>query len=71
MKPITDEVILSLVERADRRQKNLKVTKATALGRQIKKERFRRGRLISLDIVRRQPLMHQTISGVYCYAPRT
>lgn len=66
MKPITDEIVLSLIERAERRQGVLRpANKVDAVSAEQPS-----GRIISLDFVRRRLAARQTVSGVFCYAPR-
>ena len=72
MRPITDEIILSLIERAERRQSarspandTTPLSKPAAVVSKPRKEK-----VISLDFVRRSQRKGRTISGVFCYAPR-
>ena len=72
MKPITDEIVLSLIERAERRQRAYLPANDTAPITQKKPALTSSGesRVISLDFVRRATRAHETVSGVFCYAPR-
>ena len=73
MKPITDEVIRSLIERAERRQRALSPANDTAPLTKGKAAlaNTKKSQVISLDFVRRSNRNKQTISGVFCYTPRT
>ena len=72
MKPITDEIVLSLIERAERRQKTYLPANDTApiKGKKLALANTGESRVISLDFVRRATRAHETVSGVFCYAPR-
>lgn len=72
MKPITDEIVLSLIERAERRQRACLPANDTApiTGTKSAVASSGRSRVISLDFVRRATRAHETVSGVFCYAPR-
>lgn len=71
MKPITDDIILSLIERAERREASLHPANSAApLPSSSANRAPSSGRIISLDLVRRRTRVRQTVSGVFCYAPR-
>ena len=72
MKPITDEIILSLIERAERRQKAAVPANDTQpLTKPILDiAHAGGGRIISFDFARRRARARQTVSGLFCYAPR-
>ena len=72
MKPITDEIILSLIERAERRQKaQVPANDTTPLSKPILDIAHPKGgRIISFDFARRKARARQTVSGLFCYAPR-
>ncbi len=66
MKPITDEVILSLMESAERRQRTQAPANDTARPSKPIIELARLeggGRIISLDFMRRKARAKQTVSG--------
>lgn len=71
MKPITDEIVRSLIERAQRRETakcpaNIpaEVPDAGEGGASLS------GRIISFDFMRREVRSRQTVSGLFCYLPR-
>ncbi len=70
MKPITDDVVYSIMqglERRERRQKvSLERTKATLSEKILGFEGNRR--IISLDFARKRA--RRTVSGVFCYVAR-
>ncbi len=70
MKPITDDVVYSIMqglERRERRQKvSLERTKATLSEKILGFEGNRR--IISLDFARKRT--RRTVSGVFCYVAR-
>ncbi len=72
MKPITDEIILSLIERAERRQKAASpANDTTPLSKSILDIAHPSGgRIISLDFSRRRMRAKRTVSGLFFYAPR-
>ena len=72
MKPITDEIILSLIERAERRQKAaVPANDSGPLSKRILDITHPEGgRIISLDLARRSARARQTVSGLFFYAPR-
>ncbi len=76
MKPITEEIVLTLIERAERRQNATKPANdpqprlpdskdADADGEEAEDEDCR---VIRLDFARRTARVRQTVSGVFCYA---
>lgn len=68
MKPITDEIIHSLIEGAERRQPGLR---AANDGFPLSKssELSRRGlRIISLERAHPALRLRETVNGVFCYA---
>ena len=81
MKPITDDIVLALIKGAEKRQSK---TRAHA-GKRKPSARIidftRRdessvasdpgGRVIALDFVRRAGQFRLTVSGVFCFAPRS
>ena len=72
MKPITDDIVLSLIERAERRCSALHpANEVQPVPGAERSEAPASGRIISLDFVRRHMRSHQTVSGFFCYAPRT
>lgn len=71
MKPITDDIVLSLIERAERRQRARHPANSAAPVSSSTDRTPSSGRIISLDFVRRRARVPQTVSGVFCYAPRT
>ena len=72
MKPITDETIHRLIERAKRRQAaGIPANDEGALEpRSIHVARRFRDRVISIDFVRKAPIARHTFSGVFFYTPR-
>ncbi len=71
MKPITDEIVLSLIERAERRRGALRPANSSEpVPADAVSGAPSSGRIISLDFVRRRVRDRQTVSGLFCYAPR-
>ena len=79
MKPITDDIVLTLVEGAERRQpkSGAPAGRSRLSARVIDFARWSGsvasdpgGRVIPLDFVRRAGQVRRTVSGVFCYAPR-
>ncbi len=79
MKPITDDIVLSLIEGAKKRQAGTQArVRYGGLGARIidladhngKPASDLSGRVISLDVIRRAGVVRRTVSGVFCYAPR-
>ena len=72
MKPITDDIVLSLIEAAKRRQQAvLPANNSKPLPRQsIGRKPAETGRVITLNVTRPIRRVSQTISGVFFYAPR-
>ena len=78
MKPITDDIVLTLIEGAKERQarnaaRPMKKGDARIIdlaSRGNRQASDRGGRVISLDVMRRAALVRRTVSGVFCYAPR-
>ena len=73
MKPITEEIVLTLIERAERRQNAGKPANDPQPLRDSKKEdkeetEDKDCRVIRLDFARHSALVRQTVSGVFCYA---
>ena len=71
MKPITDDIVLSLIEGAKKRQRSIPAngTKPLRTDR-ADSTRSERAKVISLDLVRPVRRVRQTVSGVFFYAPR-
>ena len=67
MKPITDDIVLSLIEGAKRRQHAIAAAN-DAHG--AKGELSPRGKIISLDLARPVRRVRQTVNGVFFYSPR-
>lgn len=80
MKPITDDVVLTLIEGAKRRQQSRDLgiageTRLTKLALGIANGNGpvaagAGARIISLDFARRTGRVRRTVSGLFCYAPR-
>ncbi len=66
MKPITDEIVVSLIERAERRQGTMRPANDMKAGTRPDVA----ARIISLDLIRRCAKARETVTGVFCYAPR-
>lgn len=73
MKPITDEFILSIIERADSRQLKASPagTSSAVAGPNLPKRKSLRGPagIISLEFARSKSIAQQTVSGLFCYSP--
>jgi len=68
MKPITDEIIHSLIEGAERRQLGPKATnEAVPLSKSSELAR-RSLRMISLERAHPALRLRETVNGVFCYA---
>lgn len=74
MKPITEEIVLTLIERAERRQNAtepandplpLLPESKDAEGEETEEEDCR---VIRFDFARRTARVRQSVSGVFCYA---
>ncbi len=71
MKPITDEIVRSLIERAERRETaKCPANTAAPIPPAAKDGSPSSGRIISFDFMRRTVRSRQTVSGLFCYAPR-
>ena len=72
MKPITDDIVLSLIERAERRGSALHpANEVQPVSGASGADAPASGRIISLDFVRRHMRAKETVSGFFFYAPRT
>lgn len=72
MKPITDEIVRSLIERAERRETATCPANTPAPVPEGAAEGLpSSGRIISFDFMRRKVRSRQTVSGLFFYAPRT
>lgn len=70
MKPITDEIIHSLIERAERRQGSFSaandITPVPNTNASV-----RGARIISLERAHPALRLRQTVNGIFCYAQRS
>lgn len=70
MKPITDDVVFSIMEGLEKREKNrkaaLEAAKIALPGKILGPEGNRR--IISLDLARQRA--RRTVSGMFCYVAR-
>jgi|GEM_PF-4498757 len=79
MKPITEDVVLSLIKGAERRQSKLPIrardirpsARIIDFASQSESMASDPGdRVINLDFFRRAGRVRRTVSGVFCYVPR-
>lgn len=67
MKPITDDVVFSIMERLETRERKQKAAREAAISQRMRGASGNR-RIVSLDIARQRA--RRTVSGMLCYVAR-